>query len=94
LFGRALFGRALCHRWHFVIVPCFAIDGKPSANGRATNRHDVTTGRLIADAFYPVGLTCGQITSLRIAAPLVMGAAIRDHWRRDRWAGRNGEAWA
>jgi hypothetical protein len=25
-------------------------------------------------------LTCGQITSLRIAAPLIRGAAIRDHW--------------
>jgi hypothetical protein len=34
----------LCHRWQAV------------GERAGTNRHDVTTGRLIADAFYPVGL--------------------------------------
>ena len=28
LLGRVLLERVLCHRWHTVIVPCFAIDGK------------------------------------------------------------------
>jgi hypothetical protein len=32
--------------------------------------------------YQPVGMTCGTIASLRIAAPSIRGAAIRDPGRR------------